>query len=431
MRVPNGKMAVSCAVLTFLCMVIIGCRQERSNKTQLSLMTFEWATGKDNYRKREKLIDKQFEDIDVTIRYTSFSTYVPKLLASFAGNMAPDLLYSMTGRDRLFISKGVFQPLNSYIEGTDGVDLNDFNTTVIREQMTREGKIYALPQANNTLALYYNKDLFKAAGIPPLSETEPITWDKYRELAVKMTKDLDSDGVTDQFGCVPGFDGVQPTYFFFVLNASFGASAFSPDGKTAHFDSPETIAAVTYLHSLVYEARCAPVPDFSQQMGAFFFPANRLGMFINGPWTAYDYGQSAPDLNFGVAPLPYRHGYPRKNMIGGTAVGISSTTKNPDAAWRVLKFLISPEFQKLPIQGLPGRLSVMESPDYVGLPYWQVFRREMQFASSDFFIERYDEITTIVRQAGERILSDPKAKPRIPEMLREMNGKINALLASG
>lgn len=431
MQLPYQFKLTGSVVFLVFCTVFAGCDRNQGDETDLTLMTYEWATGKFNYRAREKLINEQFEDLELTIRYTAFGTYVPKLLASFAGNMAPDLLYSMTGRDRLFISKGFFQPLNKYIDGPDGLNLDDFHTTLIQEQLTRDGQIYALPQANNTLALYYNKDLFREAGIPPLSETEPISWEQYRELAVKLTRDLNGDGTTDQFGCVPGFDGVQPTYFFFVLNASFGGMAFSPDGKRAQLDSPETVAAVTYLHSLIHEYGCAPTPDFAQQMGAFFFPSNRVAMFVNGPWTGYDYSQSAPDLNFGVAPLPYREGYPRKNMIGGTAVGISSKAKNPDAAWRVLKYLMSPEFQKLPIQGLPGRLDVMEDPDYKGLPYWQIFRAEMEFATSDFFIENYDEITTIVRQAGERILGDPTAKPRIQEMLSEMNEKINALLENG
>lgn len=391
-------------------------------------MTFEWATGKDNYRMRERLFNEQSKDVKLRIMFTGYATYVTKLLASIAGNMSPDLFYSMLGRERLFIAKGVFQPLNRFIEGPDGVDLKDFNQTLLREQLTRDGKIYALPQTNNTLALYYSKELFKRAGIPPLSETEPITWDEYRDIAVKLTRDTDEDGHIDQFGCVPGFDGVQPTYFFYVLNASFGCKAYNPEGTVARFDSQETIDAFNYMHSLVYEFKCAPTPDVAQQAGAFFFPANRLGMFINGPWTAYEFQQTAPDFEFGVAPLPYRKGYPRRNMIGGTAVGISATTKNPEAAWKVIKFLVSPEFEKLPIQGLPSRISVMDAPDYNGLPYWQVFKREMEFATTEFFVERYDEVSTIVRQTGERLMADPNAKARIPATLREMNAKINALL---
>jgi multiple sugar transport system substrate-binding protein len=410
---------------------ITGCNRDETGKTNVTLMTFEWSIGKDNYRARERLFNAQSPDIHLTILYTSYATYITKLLASFAGNIAPDLFYSMTGRDRLFISRGVFQPLNKFIDGPDGIDLRDFNQTLIKEQLTRDGKIYALPQTNNTLALYYSKDLFRKAGIPPLSETEPITWDEYREIAVKLTHDTDGDGETDQFGCAPGFDGVQPSYFFYVLNASFGCTAYNKEGTAANFDSQETIDAFYYLHSLIHEFKCAPTPDVAQQAGAFAFPANRMGMLINGPWVGYDLQQTAPDFEFGVAPLPYRKGYPRKNMIGGTAVGISSQTKNPEAAWKVLKFLLSPEFEKLPIQGLPSRLSLMNEPDFNGLPYWKVFRRETEFATTEFFVERYDEILTIVRQTAERLLGDPAAKPRIPEALREMNRKINALLQGG
>lgn len=414
--------------ILFSLSLLAGCDRESGGKTNVVLMTFEWAVGKDNYRMREGLFNAQSKDVHLTILYTGYATYITKLLASFAGNISPDLFYSMTGRDRLFISKGVFQPLNKFITGPDGIDLKDFNQTLIKEQLSRDGSIYALPQTNNTLALYYSKDLFQQAGIPFPSETEPMTWEQYRDIAVKLTKDTDGDGQLDLFGCAPGFDGVQPSYYFYVLNESFGARAYNDAGSEAHFDRQETVDAVLFLHSLIHEYHCAPTPDVAQQAGAFVFPANRMGMLINGPWTAYDLQQTAPDFNFGVAPLPYRKGYPRRNMIGGTAIGISSQTKNPESAWKVLKFLVSPDFEKLPIQGLPSRLSVMDQPDYNGLPYWKVFKAETEFATTNFFVERYDEILTIVRQTCERLLGDPNSKPRIPATLREMNEKINALL---
>ena len=115
-------------------------------------------------------------------------------------------------------------------------------------------------------------------------------------------------------------------------------------------------------------------------------------------------------------------------MIGGEAIGISAQCRNPAAAWEIIKAFVSPEFQKLPIQGLPSRLSVMSQPGFKGLPHWEIFRNEMEFGTANFFTAKYDQVSTILRQYAERILSDPGAKPRIPALLKEMNAKINALL---
>lgn len=409
-----------------------GCdRGSGGGAPQVTCMTFEWPMGTWSYSAREKLFNREHDDISLKIYHVPHSSYVTKLLASFAGNIAPDVFYSMTGRHRMFIARDAFRPLNDLIEGADGLDLSDFNQSILRGQLMRGETVYALPQALDCLVLYYNKDLFEQAGIPPLSETEPITWDEYRELAVRLTRDLDGDGHTDQYGTAPGFEAIQPTYFFYVFHECFGGRAYNEDGTRAQFDRRESAEAFEYLHSLVYEHKCAMPPAVGQQVGASLFPANRLGMFINGPWTAYDYVETAPDLNFGVAPVPVRPGYPRVNMVGGPAVGISRTCTQPERAWKVVKWLTSPEFQKLPIQGLPSRASVMSAPDFNKIPFQHVFENELRNGTTTFFVPQYEQTTLLIRQTGERILSDPGARPRIPEMLRELNDKLNAVLAGG
>ncbi len=394
----------------------------------MTLMTFEWGIGKYNYRYRQDLFNDQHDDVYLNIVNVPPSTYITKLWAAVAGGIPPDLFYSMTGRHKSFLKRDAFMPLNDYINGPDGLNLDDFNTTVIQQQLTREGKIYAIPQAADCLALIYNKDLFTKHGIPHLSETEPITWEKFREIAQKLTVDLDGDGHIDQYGTVPGFDNIQPTYQFYVFHASYGGKAYTDDGETALFDQRESTEALQYLHDLIYKYKCAPTPSVGQQVGAQLFPANRLGMFINGPWAVYDYAQTAPDLNFGVAPLPYREGYPRVNYAGGPAVGISVDSKHPDAAWKVIKFLVSPQFQKLPIQGLPSRQSVVNAEDFQGFPYYKIYQREMENGITNFFITEYDEATTIIRQYGERILNDATSRDKIPQILSELNQKLNGLL---
>jgi multiple sugar transport system substrate-binding protein len=405
-----------------------GCaeRKQADGKVTITAMTFEWGTGEYDYRRRERIFDEQTTGIDLRILFVPYQNYVTKLMASFSGRMSADVIYSMTGRDRFFINAGVFQPLDDFINGPDGIDISDFNQTLLREQLTKDGKIYALPQAVNPLALFYNKRLFAEAGIEPLSETEPITWDRYREIATKLTKDENGDGQIDQYGCAPGFDGIQPTYFFYVVNETFAGHAYNEEGTEAYFDSEGTADALRYLHSLVHEYKCAPPPVVSQSLGVSLFLNNRLGMLINGPWTGYELDQTAPDLDYAVAPLPHRAGRPRANMIGGPAVGISSQSKQPAEAWQVVKFFVSPEFQKLPMQGLPSRASLLEEFD--ALRYWQVFEAELQHATANFFIAQYDGVTLLVQQTVEKILGDPKAGPRIPEMLRRMNDDVNAVL---
>ncbi len=410
--------------------MLVGCNKSGSEpgETPVSLMTFEWATGDYDYKDREQLFNDQSDTVYLNILNVPPNTYITKLWAAVAGGIAPDVYYSMTGRHKTFLQRGAFMPLNEFINGPNGISLDDFNTTVIQQQLTRDGNIYALPQAADCLALIYNKEVVRRNGIPFLSETEPITWDEYRQIAQKLTKDIDGDGHVDQYGCVPGFDNTQPTYFFYVFHASYGGKAYTDDGETALFDQPRSIEALQYLHDLVHKWKCAPTPAVGQQVGNQLFPANRLGMFINGPWAPYLFQQTAPDLEYGVAPLPYRPGHPRVNYVGGPAVGISATSKHPEAAWEVIKFLVSPEFQKLPIQGLPSRQSVMDDPGFQGFPYSHVYEQEIKNGITNFFIAEYDEATAMIWQAVESILNDPASRDQIPARLATLNNKINELL---
>lgn len=426
-----AKSAGTVLAMVAAAVLVTGCNRDgpQAGETKITLMTFEWPTGDFDYRYRQDLFNEQHDDVYLEILNVPPTTYITKLWASVAGGIAPDIFYSMTGRHKQFLARGAFQPLNKYIYGPDGLDLDDFNTTVIQQQLSRDGQIYAIPQAADCLALYYNKDLFEKYGIPPLSETEPITWEYYREIATKLTRDLDGDGHTDQFGTVPGFDNTQPTYFFYVFHASYGGQAYTEDGSRALFDRQESVEALTYLHDLVHRYNCAPTPSVGQQIGRQLFPANRLGMFVNGPWVAYEYEQTAPDLNYGVAPVPVREGYPRANYVGGPAVGISASSPNPDEAWQVVKFLVSPQFQKLPIQGLPSRQSVMRDPDFQGFPYVHIFEREIKNGITNFFIEQYDQATVMIQQSVEQILSSPNTRDQIPQIMQNLNSELNRLLA--
>lgn len=286
--------------LLSLLLLFLACSGEKkrvgAEKIKVSAMHFEWGSAKPTYRDRENLSNQQHKDVLLKIIFVPSENYVTKLLANFAGGISPDILFSMTGRHRLLIRKGVFQPLDDFIHSAGGIDLKEFNEIILREQLTYEGKIYALPFSVTSLALLYNKDLFSEAGIPPLSETEPITWDEFREIAVKLTRDTNQDGVIDQYGCVPGFDNVQPTYFFYVLNETFGGRAYNPEEGEAYFDSEPTIEAFRFLHSLIHKYRCAPTPALAQQLGGQLFFNKRLGLWVNGPWVELEIQEKLPTL---------------------------------------------------------------------------------------------------------------------------------------
>ena len=108
-----------------------------------------------------------------------------KFLATLAGGQVPDLVMLEISRIPGFANSGALLPLDDLAAGPDGIDLKDFAAGLLAESKIG-GKLYSLPQARSMPVFYYNKDMFKAAGID--ATEAPKDWAAIRDAAIKLTK---------------------------------------------------------------------------------------------------------------------------------------------------------------------------------------------------------------------------------------------------
>jgi multiple sugar transport system substrate-binding protein len=304
---------------------------------------------------------------DIKVKFANYEDYPNRILLSHAGGIAPDVIRENIDFSEGWIQRGLNLPLDKYIDGPDGIDRNDFIPATM-EGLKYKGKTYGVPQDINMAGLYYNKTLFDKAGIPYPDAS--WTWEDLKRVSERLTEDKDHDGHPE----VVGLDTHWNMFFFRPLVYQAGGHFWNEDKTRTVVNSPEAVEALTYMKSLMKRYTLTQSNSTRGGLGPDkFFEQGRLGMLIDGSWRTPSLKANAPKLRFGVAPLPRGT---RPVTVGSSCFwGISSESRHPDAAWKLVKFLSSQDALRQYWQQLwvapPARWSVLRSAafrDVTGIP---------------------------------------------------------------
>lgn len=248
------------------------------------------------------------------------------------------------------LTRGQIVPLNSYIEA-DSLDLSVYSGAA--EELTFEGSIYALPFRSDIWVLYYNKDLFDAAGVA--YPTNDITWDQLDALAREMTSGSGNEKVygthfhtwrsTVELGTVQdGANTVIATDYSFMKPMYDMVTAMQDDGIIMDFGSLK--AGQIHYSSVFKNSQIATLP-----MGSWF-----IGSLI----AAKDDGEF--DFDWGVVKYPHPEGVEAGTTAGTlTSLAINENSQNKEAAWDFIKFYSGVEGAKA--LAATGNLPAIRTPE--------------------------------------------------------------------
>jgi len=209
------------------------------------------------------------------------------------------------------------------------------------------GKTIAYSGANEILALWFNRDMFDAAGVPypPTKLEEAWTWDEFIAVARRLTFDSNGNHPGDvgfdknnivQYGCYVN----QYTWQLEVWALSNGGRFFSPDGKSIVMDDA-AIEAMQKVFDLHLVDCVAPFNDGTQDNGfASSVGAGNVAMCTEGQW-ATGFRGAGFDIDYGVAVLPYMK--QNSNICTGGPVGMFSTTQYPEEVADFIKWYTDEE----------------------------------------------------------------------------------------
>lgn len=334
---------------------------------QVTLRWSMWAldnSSDDIWREVAARVTEAHPSIRVDLQLVPFDQYFDKLQTEIAGGSPPDIMAMQMLRLPSFAVRGAMTPLTSFIDDDPDLDYEDFFPS-IREGLSVKGDPYALAYDMGPWNLIYNKDLFEAAGVPAPSPTEPMTWQRFREVAEELTSPSD-----DQYGFV--FGDIQDLESLVPWLWSGGGDYMNAEATECTLDSPESVSALEFAVGLVVgdDGVAAPVPDLANpNVFEELFFGGKVGMMLNGPWQYVNFQENA-DFEWDIAPMPAGEAGSVVPSIG-SGFGISKDTENPEEAWRALTFITGTE----PLQEMarearlyPARLSAVPAFEDPQLP---------------------------------------------------------------
>jgi multiple sugar transport system substrate-binding protein len=300
------------------------------------------------------------------------------MLAHFEAGTAPDVFSGCCAFFPAWAQKGHLLDLRPYVEADlDQADIDDWSEAQYRAFFTPDGKQFALPKYHGGLALYYNKDIFDEAGVPYPAEN--WTYDDYliamRELTVR------SEGKTTRWGSM-----VDISWDRLQIHANgWGGHFVNPQDPTrCDMSTPASMGAFEWLYACMWEDKVmATSLDVENMETRAAFINQKIAMVEDGSWALKDILAQA-EFRVGVAPFPTG---PVRHATLATTDGfaIAAKTRNPDAAWELLKFLAGKEYGRAMARYhflQPARASII--PDWV-----DYIRKEFPDKSKDVDITAF------------------------------------------
>lgn len=325
--------------------------------------------------------EKANPDIKVKRTTFAFADLSKSILQGSVGGQVPDVAVVDVVDNQNFASLGMLKDLSN-----DGINKSDFFDGPW-SSVVYEGKTYGIPLNSNNLALYYNKQMLKDAGVEV-----PTDWASLKDVAKKTTKG-DVKGLA-----ISAVKSESATFQIlpFVWQTGGDLNDYATSGATA----------LAYLRGLIDDGSMSEaVSNYTQEDARTQFITGKSAMMINGPWELSTLTKDA-QFDWDVAPLPKDKR--AATSMGGENVVVMNGAKQSDAAVKLAKFLTSAEGAKIYCDG-SGQLS--SRPDLQGKlklsndAKLKVFESQLADAHARAYGKDYPKISEAIQLSMQEALT--------------------------
>jgi ABC-type glycerol-3-phosphate transport system substrate-binding protein len=265
----------------------------------------------------------------------SYDTLAKKVLASLVAKEAPDISQNYETLTKKFIKHDKIVCLDALL-ASESEDIKADIIPVLLRNNTFDGKLYSFPFNKSVPVLYYNKDMFREAGLDP--EQPPGTLDELAEYAEKITRHYKSQSDADRG--VYGY-GCSKSNVWNYLNRvlQFGGQIVSEDGKKSFFDQQPGINALLALQTMLFKEVAREGQGFDHQND---FIAGKCAI-IESSIVSKVFMENSIDFDFAVAPLPRQ--VEKGVILSGSNINIfdNGDPKKIAGAWDFIKWFTSTE----------------------------------------------------------------------------------------
>ncbi|MBU5455966.1 sugar ABC transporter substrate-binding protein [Caproiciproducens sp. MSJ-32] len=214
---------------------------------------------------------------------------------------------------------GTYQKAGITAEVPSGlVSADKYTSEAIVDSVTLDGKIYAVPFAQETTALFVNKDLVKS---------NPATMEELVEMAKEVGFEYD----------------INNFYFSYAFLAANGGYVYKNNNGTLDptdigLGNDGSVKGLQFLSDLVNKHKLMAA-DINSDIAKSDFAAGKTGFYISGPWDV----QTAKDggINFEIIPLPTLEGKAPQPLMGVQVAFVNANSKNQESAWKLMEEFIA------------------------------------------------------------------------------------------
>lgn len=362
-------------------------------------------------------VKKEFEEANPNTEVVY--TYIPRdeldkqyTMGAVSGEL-PDIMLEDSCVAAAYIEMGICADITDYVNAWEDKDK-------ILEQplaaLSKDGRIYGLPQNTNCLAVFYDKDAYEEAGISQI----PGNWDELMDVCGKL-KEKFPDKYPFAFSAN---DNEEGTFQFLPFFLSTGATL-------DQFGSEEGVKAITLWKDMVdkgYVPR--DVVSWGQAEVNTQFEAGNVLMQLNGSWNVSNIRNNSPDKNWSVFLIPKDKEY--ASTLGGESFAITTACKDMDLGWKYMQTLCSGENEAVFAEASANFSARTDANEYSDV--WttdeilKVFNEAIPTAFARGPNARWTEISKEISGAIQAVLTNSKT----PEAaMTDAQDKINEILNEG
>jgi multiple sugar transport system substrate-binding protein len=359
------------------------------------------------------------DEIDVDqLQIAERDDLIARLSTAFAGGEPPDLFlinYRYLGQ---FESKGVLEPVGPFLEASEALAADEFYPQPM-EVFQRDGEQVCMPQNVSSLVLYYNRDLFEAAGVDP-PPAEGWRWNDMVAAATALTRDTDGDGATDVYGLGTEVEIIRLAPFVWSNGGEVVDDAEHPTrfalGSLDSIRPVQSFLDLRGVHGVTPTDEEAESADFETR-----FLEGSLAMMMESRKVVPAF-REITDFEWDVAALPV-HRRPA-TILHSDAYCMTAASEHQEEAWTFLEFALGPEGQATAAatgRTVPSLRSVAESEAFLdpnqAPESSQVYLDNIPFIRAVPHIDTWPEIEDVVNGLLEEAYYEPTGSGEAGELV--------------
>ncbi|HYH12564.1 MAG TPA: sugar ABC transporter substrate-binding protein [Thermomicrobiales bacterium] len=364
---PKINLSRTLPIVAVILLMAVSLPQQAHSSQEASVSFAFWGdpAEADAYEQVIASFESRNSNVQVEAQYTpGKEDYGKRVSTSFAGGAPPDV-FLINYRDYgQYADSGALEPLGPRLDASEHISENDFYELPLDAFRFNGEELVCIPQNISSLVVYYNVDLFEAAGVP--LPTADWTLDEFVDAATALTMDEDGDGITDVHGLATESSLIRYAPFIWTMGGEIVDDVNNPSRLT--LDTPEARAGMEWFMDLGAQGHNV-VPSEAEALAE-----DDLSRFMNGRAAMFMQSRRVvPTLReidgfkWDVAPLP--SGDEPAGILHSDAFCMSADAENKDAAWAFIEYAVGPDGQEVLAETgrtVPSMKSVAESPVFLG-----------------------------------------------------------------